>query len=90
MKADKGRNNVIWSTEDYDREANQQLSDKSTYKELSHADFTCKLKSIKQMVCYTSENLLALRLITLTEDEAICGRPPTGSMIYFPPKILKK
>jgi hypothetical protein len=42
------------------------------------------------MVCYTSENLLALRLITPTEDEAICGRPPTGSMIYFPPKILKK
>jgi hypothetical protein len=33
MKADKGRNTVIWSVEDYDREANRQHSDKSTYKE---------------------------------------------------------
>jgi len=90
MKADKGRNTVIWSVEDYDREANRQLSDKSTYKELSQDEFTSKLKSIQQMVCSISENLLALRLITPTEDEAICNLPPTGSLIYFLPKIHKK
>jgi len=90
LKADKGRNTVIWNISDYDKEANRQLSDHSTYKELSHEEFNNKLKEIKQTVCTISENLLALRLITATEDEAICDHPPTGSMIYFLPKIHKK
>jgi hypothetical protein len=90
IKADKGRNTVIWSVEDDDREANRQLSDTSTYKELFQDEFTSKLQSIKQMVCSIYENLLALRLITPTEDEAICNLPPTGSLIYFLPKIYKK
>ena len=89
LKADKGRNTVIWSTSDYDREATRQLADTSTYKELSKEEFQLKLQNIKAECCLIAENLLALNHISSQEDEAINKSKPEGSSIYFLPKIHK-
>ena len=89
LKSDKGRNTVIWKISDYDREATRQLSDKTTYTELSEAEFISKLKVVKSRCQELSENLLALKHITPGEDETICKRPLKGSSIYFLPKIHK-
>jgi hypothetical protein len=89
LKSDKGRNTVIWEVEDYNREANRQLSDKETYLELSKEEFYSKLNTIKIECQEISENLLALHHITTEEDELICKRPLDGSSIYFLPKIHK-
>lgn len=90
LKSDKGRNTVIWDILDYNKEANRQLSDTTTYLELSETDYKCKLQQIKLLCCELSENLLALRHITELEDEAICKSPAEGSSIYFLPKIHKQ
>ena len=89
LKSDKGRNTVLWSIADYDREANRQLDDESTYMELSVDEYNLKLSSIKNRCRTISENLLALNLISITDDETICRSPPKGSSIYFLPKIHK-
>ena len=89
LKSDKGRNTVIWRITDYDREASRQLSDTTTYTELSAAEFLSKLKTIKSRCQELSENLLALKHITPAEDETISKRPLKGSSIYFLPKIHK-
>jgi len=89
LKADKGRNTVIWGTTDYDREATRQLADTSTYKELSKEEYQSTLKNIKSDCCLVAENLLALNHISPQEDEAIIQSKPEGSYIYFLPKIHK-
>lgn len=89
LKSDKGRNTVIWRISDYDREATRQLSDTTTYTELSEAEFMSKLKIVKSRCQELSENLLALKHITAGEDDTICKRPLKGSSIYFLPKIHK-
>ena len=90
MKSDKGRNIVIWSTLDYDREATRLLADDQTYQEMSKPDFTKLLIKIHKDCCDLSENLLALKHITPTEDDAIRKRKPEGSKIYFLPKTHKE
>lgn len=89
LKSDKGRNTVIWEVNDYDNEALRQLNDNTTYNELSKEDFNAQLLQIKNKCSSISESLLALDYISPAEDEAICKRPPTGSAIYFLPKIHK-
>jgi hypothetical protein len=89
LKADKGRNTVIWSTADYDREAERQLADSSTYRELSEDEYNSELLKIKYECSQMAENLLALKHISPTEDEAIQQRQPKGAEIYFLPKIHK-
>jgi len=89
LKSDKGRNTVLWRIEDYDREGIRQLGDKGTYHELSKLEFDTKLLSIQKQCHELSENLLSLKLISSTEDNCIRQRPPTGSAIYFLPKIHK-
>lgn len=90
LKSDKGRNIVLWKIEDYDREANRQLNDTLTYRELTLTDYNTQLSNI-QIKCHEiSENLLALKHISNEEDELIRNQPPTGSAIYFLPKIHKE
>jgi hypothetical protein len=89
LKADKGRNTVIWSTADYDKEAERQLADSSTYRELSRDEYNSELLEIKYECSQMAENLLALKYISPTEDEAIQQRQPKGAEIYFLPKIHK-
>lgn len=90
LKADKGRNTVIWSTTDYDKEAGRQLADSSTYCELSENEYKSELRKIKYECSEMAENLLALNLISPEEDEAIQKRQATGAEIYFLPKIHKE
>jgi hypothetical protein len=89
LKADKGRNTVIWSTADYDREAERQLADTSTYCELSKDEYNSELLKIKYECSQMAENLIALKYISPAEDEAIQQRQPKGAEIYFLPKIHK-
>jgi hypothetical protein len=89
LKADKGRNTVIWSTADYDKEAERQLADSSTYRELSEDEYNSELLKIKYECSLMAENLLALEHISQTEDAAIQQRQPKGAEIYFLPKIHK-
>ena len=90
LKSDKGRNTVLWMLSDYENEANRQLNDVSTYRELSKKDFESQLLSITSRCQTISENLLALNLISAVEDSTICKTPPRGSSIYFLPKIHKE
>ncbi len=89
LKADKGRNTVIWSTADYDKEAERQLADSSTYRELSEEEYNSELLKIKYECSQMAENLLALKHISPAEDEAIQQKQPKGAEIYFLPKIHK-
>jgi hypothetical protein len=89
LKADKGRNTVIWSTTAYDKEAERQLADSSTYSELSKDGYDSELLKIQYECSRMAENLLALNHISPTEDEAIQQRQPKGAEIYFLPKIHK-
>ncbi len=89
LKADKGRNTVIWSTTEYDKEAERQLADSSTYRELSIDEYNSELLKIQYECSQMAENLLALNHISPTEDEAIQKRQPKGAEIYFLPKIHK-
>ena len=89
MKSDKGRNTVIWATADYDREAIRQLSDKTTYTEISKSEYDNMTMEIHNKSCTISENLLALKHISEKDDEAIRKTAPGGSYIYFLPKIHK-
>lgn len=90
LKADKGRNTVIWSTTDYNKEAARQLADSSTYYELSEEAYNTELIQIQSKCSLMAENLLALNHISPTEDEAIQKREPKGAEIYFLPKIHKE
>ncbi len=90
IKADKGRNTVIWSINEYDKEAARQLADSSTYSELSKEDYNTELAKIHSECSLMAENLLALNHISPAEDEAIQQRKPEGSEIYFLPKIHKE
>lgn len=89
LKADKGRNTVIWETDAYDREATRQLSDTTTYTELTLSEYHSHLKRIHCLCETLSENLLANGHITTTEDEAICSTEARGAYIYFLPKTHK-
>jgi hypothetical protein len=89
LKADKGRNTVIWSTTEYNKEAARQLADSSTYSELSKDGYNTELLRIQSECSLMAENLLALNHISPTEDEAIQERKPEGAEIYFLPKIHK-
>lgn len=90
LKSDKGRNTVIWQVTEYDREALRQLSDTTTYKELSRTEFNNELHRLKTDCCTLSEQLYALGYLTENEDSAICERELQGSNIYFLPKVHKE
>jgi hypothetical protein len=89
LKADKGRNTVIWETSAYDREALRQLSDETTYKELEFPEYQAYLNDIHNLCTTLSENLLATGHITTEEDQAICSTEARGAYIYFLPKTHK-
>lgn len=89
LKADKGRNTVIWETSAYDREALRQLSDTTTYTELELPEYQTYLENIHCLCATLSENLLANGHITTAEDQAICSTKARGAYIYFLPKTHK-
>ncbi|XP_045023551.1 uncharacterized protein LOC123467847 [Daphnia magna] len=89
LKADKGRNTVIWEADAYDREATRQLSDITTYTELTLSEYHSHLQRIHCLCETLSENLLANGYITTMEDEAIRSTETRGAYIYFLPKTHK-
>ena len=89
LKADKGRNVVLWSTDDYNREADRNFSDPSVYKELNQLEYRNQVSRLKQKVDNTANFLLDSGLITKRESDYITNGEPSGSIIYFLPKTHK-
>lgn len=89
LPADKGRNVVIWKTEDYDREANRQLGDTSTYEELDETKYRERLQQLATTSDLIAEDLKKQQNISPREERAIKASKPEGSSIYFLPKPHK-
>ena len=89
MKADKGRNAVIWLTEDYDKEALRQLGNTSNYKELTRENFEHELNSLANKVDQQAVRLFDANFLSYKEKEAIVKAPPKGSYAYFLAKTHK-
>ena len=95
LKADKGRNTVIWLAKDYDKEAERQLNDKVNYKELSKSEFNNELLTLSKRITYQAKQMYESNFITRREFEAIATNSaatstPSGAYIYFLAKTHKK
>ena len=87
--ADKGGTLVIWRSIEYEREANRQLSDVRTYREISQEmadEYLLQLGSLRREL---TNHLLMKKWITKREASAIYGSPCEAAPIYFLPKIHK-
>lgn len=89
LKADKGRNVVIWPTEEYNREANRNFSDPKVYTELSQREYHQRVTNLALTVQYKADVLLRSGFITQREFDYLTNGDPSGSIIYFLPKTHK-
>lgn len=89
LKADKGRNVVIWPTHDYDKEADRNFSDPLVYQELTQIEYQGLVTTLKQTATAQAKFLLDSGLITNREFEYMTTGNPSGSIIYFLPKTHK-
>ena len=91
LKADKGRNAVIWLVNDYDAEAERQLNDIVNYKELSKNDFDIELAILFGKITRQAAHLYESKFLTKKEFEAMTlNTTPSGAYIYFLAKTHKK
>ena len=90
LKADKGRSTVIWSADDYDKEALRQLGDVKSYKQLTRDTFLRRLQ-IATSDCHDyAQTLFDLGCFTSRErDTFLQIEPGNGSAFYMLPKIHK-
>lgn len=89
-KADKGRNVVVWSADDYDREAHRLLSDPATYDELSSDEFARRARLNKAKAKLLTQTLLDGGHVSPSESRYITRNEADGALIYFLPKTHKK
>lgn len=89
LKADKGRNAVIWLAADYDKEALRQLGNTDNYRELSKTQFDSELLTLAVKVDTQAERLYNDNFLTKREKEAITDSPAKGSYAYFLAKTHK-
>ena len=96
LKADKGRNAVIWLARDYDKEAERQLNDNQNYKELSKLEFENELITLSKRITYQARQMYQSNFITKREYEAMTSKNNdttsalSGAYIYFLAKTHKK
>lgn len=88
--ADKGGCTVIWSDDEYNREASRQLSDLDTYESISEAQAIRLLHQLVTLRHSTAQYLFNRNIITLRVLKAIIASPSEASPIYFLPKIHKE
>ena len=88
-KSDKSRNVVLWYTEDYNREANRQLTDTDSYKELCYEDYITEINQIAEQRNELAQELLENENITTKEYNLITDTKPNGAPIYYLPKTHK-
>lgn len=88
-KSDKSRNVVLWYASDYDREAARQLTDRSSYTELSHDDYLASVRKIARERDSIADDLYESGRITARERAAMTGVEPAGAPIYYLPKVHK-
>lgn len=90
LKADKGRSTVIWKEEDYDAEADSQLSDRTTYREMGEGAYLISLAALAEECHSVADSLHREGCLTKREYNAMMrvtgGR---GSAFYLLPKIHK-
>ncbi len=90
LKADKGRSTVIWSTRDYDAEALRQLSDSSTYRELTKDTCKAELSRLSDDCAFHAHLLEQMGCITKNELQTMIVFPTGfGSAFYLLPKVHK-
>ena len=89
LKADKGRNAVIWLVEDYDKEAQRQLDDALNYKELSKGEYESELLTLSNRVILQAKRLYESKFLTKREFEALSVAVIKGAYIYFLAKTHK-
>lgn len=90
IPADKGGAICVIDTEDYDREADRQLADHTSYREMTIEEYDLALKNAHTEACLIAEGLHFLGKISDEEYQLIKSNEPKGSAIYYLPKIHKK
>ena len=90
LKADKGRSTVIWSADDYDKEALRQLGDVKSYKQLNRDTFLHRLQVATSDCHDYAQTLYDIGCFTSRERDAFLKiEPGNGSAFYLLPKIHK-
>ena len=90
LKADKGRSVVIWSAEDYDKEAMRQLGDTKSYAQLPHDLYLRRLELATSDCKDYAQTLFDHGCFTSRERDAFLKiEPGNGSAFYMLPKIHK-
>ena len=89
MKADKGRNAVVWLTTDYDKEALRQLGNTSNYKELTRETYDSELTILSTKVDRQAVLLYDANFLSKKEKESMIRSPTKGSYAYFLAKTHK-
>lgn len=90
LPADKGGKTVIWKSSDYMAEAELQLSDASTYRELSRADAEESIVLQQRARDIILEQLLSAGNITKAESDRIKEAKHKFPAFSLLPKIHKK
>ena len=90
VKADKGGKIVLWSRMDYLKEANRQLADSSTYREVSEADFRRLIGVMSGIKAQLTQRLLDEKCITFSEAERMKRWEGSAANFYLMPKIHKE
>lgn len=89
LSADKGSNTVLWRETDYNKEAIRQLTDTNSYRELTENEYNTELAILTNTCKQMAVNLFQVGSITKREAEVMAAVSPSGSNIYFLPKIHK-
>ena len=89
MKADKGGKLVVWSRENYRKEAMRQLDDRDTYGELSQAEAMSVYRTLRNIRGEIINILTSRGNITRSEGARIAAEATEVPCIYFLPKIHK-
>jgi hypothetical protein len=90
LKADKGGKTVIWSREEYRREATRILEDQDTYLELTSEQATKEYADLRQDKEGIIRRLLRCGSITSAEATRIRGEKTDIPAFYILPKIHKE
>lgn len=90
LKADKGGRMVIWSRENYEKEAYRQLEDKNTYSEMTAEKARLEMAKLHFTRTNVAETLRIKGNISQSEFKRLTSKDWEMPSIYFLPKIHKK
>ena len=89
IKADKGGKIVLWKREDYLKEADRQLADDTTYREVSALNYGRLERTMSGIKAQLTQRLLDEKCITFSEADRMRNWEGSPAKFYLMPKVHK-